>query len=1020
MPAMYLVIRLLLVCFPLTLAAQQPLQYTRLTAENGLSNNSVRCILQDKSGIVWIGTHGGLNRYDGASFLQYSNLSTPALTNSVITALLQDAAGYLWIGTENGLNILHPVTNTLQQFVHDNGQATSLPAGIIRAIQTMPDNSIWVVSDRWVASFKDRRSFYLVSIDSSLLQEDMVLASVAAAGRDEVWISYLDQVTTLARKTSANGRETIRQAVYRAPDYAQVYVDANQVTWGISCHGINRFDAANRRFEPWLKNSYAPNSPNLHVYACYSIDAEGNVWQGSDRTSLVKYDMRQRQVTDFSWLLASTNATIAYCIYKDISNNIWVGTDNGIIKISNRTSIFNNIPFALHGIDLKNIRCRRIMADKDNTLYAATENYGLLKRKRLPGGRDTTIALSTFGATPVSVLPFQQQTERILLNGQYDIGYIYDMWYDGKDIIWLAGFGIGRYNIRTDSLQLFLSAGDEQARRASINQLAICFDGRLFWTAGLYNLYTFDPHTAQMIPFRDNKGNMPFDNLPCWSLVQKGNWIWAGTNKGLYKINILTREVVRLRVHPVLEFGVNDICLDADSSCWLSTMGGGIVHYNERTGAVQQYTSKDGLNNNTVCGMLRDNDNNLWISTYAGLSYFDQQTKQFTRFYAKDGLNTDEFNRKALTRLADGRMIFGGLNGYTVFDPATAFKRDKPVNILLTRFSKTTGDGRVVEQVLDAAALQQVVINPGDKFFAFHFTLTDMYDPANNRYRYMLQGLDNAWYPIGNQNVVSFNGLPVGTYTLRIKGSPGKGAESASEVVVHLIVKQVFYKTVWFMLLVLAVGAVIVAGILQYRINQVKKIQYLRTRIASDLHDEVGSSLVHITMLADMVKRGGDKRSMDEQLSGIAGISRGAVATMKDIIWSIDARYDTMEGMISHMRDHVHRVLASAEIEFEFVQQGLHDQEKLPSDFRQQVYLIFKEAINNVVKHSEATQVRISLQREMGLFVMEIQDNGKGIDLAHQSSGQGVSNMKMRAARLKATIEIITRNGVLVRLKAPV
>ncbi len=341
-------------------------------------------------------------------------------------------------------------------------------------------------------------------------------------------------------------------------------------------------------------------------------------------------------------------------------------------------------------------------------------------------------------------------------------------------------------------------------------------------------------------------------------------------------------------------------------------------------------------------------------------------------------MNTDEFNRKAFGKLADGSLIFGGLNGYTVFDPAATFKRDKPVNIVLTRFTKTTNSGQVEENIFDMPALQQVTIDPGDKFFAFHCTLTDMYDPPGNRYKYMLQGLDNVWHDIGNQPFVSFNSLPAGKYTLRIKGSPGKGAESANEAVVSITVKQVFYKTIWFILLVLAAATATVLGIVRYRINQVKKIQYLRTRIASDLHDEVGSSLVHITMLADMVKRAGDKKVMDEQLTGIAGISRGAVATMKDIIWSIDARYDTMAGMTGHMRDHVHSVLAPADIDFEFTQSGLQEQEKLPADFRQQVYLIFKEAINNVVKHAQASYVQISLQKEQGFLIMEIKDNGKG------------------------------------------
>ncbi len=1020
LPAMFLVVRLLLICLPLTLAAQQPLQYTRLTAENGLSNNSVQCILQDKQGIVWIGTNGGLNRYDGASFIQYSLLSTPALTNNVVTALMQDAEGYLWIGTENGLNILRPATNTFQRHVHNNTVAGSLPPGTIRAIQKMSDGSTWVLSDTWVVKFKDRNSFSPVTVDSSLVQDDMVFAAITAPGNEDVWITYLDQPTRLARKTIYNGQESIRETSYQTADYAKIYIDSNRITWSVSSNGIKRFNPGTRSFEDWVKNKYAPLSPNLHLHTCYVIDSESNVWQGNDRAGLVKYDMQQQQVTDYGWLLATANATMAYCVYKDNSNNIWVGTDNGIVKISNRSSIFKNIPFAPRGVVLKNMRCRRIIADKNQTLYAATENYGLLKMMRSATGSDTTLALSSYGATAISALPFRKNSIQIKLYGQYDIGYMYDMWYDGNDIIWMTGFGLSRYDIRTDSLQVFLAPGSEQTRRESIPQFALCFDGTQFWTAGQYNLYTFHPPTQQLIPFKDNKGGMPFYNLPCWTLVKKGDWVWAGTHKGLYKVNIHTREVVKLTVHPVLEFGINDICQDADGSTWISTMGGGIVHYDERTNYAKQYTSRDGLSNNTVCGILQDTRNNLWISTYAGLSYFDRAATQFTSFYAKDGLNTDEFNRKAFGKLTDGRLIFGGLNGYTVFNPAETFKRDKPVNIVLTRFTKTTSSGQVEENIFDMPALQHVTIDPGDKFFAFHFTLTDMYDPPGNHYKYMLQGLDNAWHDIGNQSFVSFNSLPAGKYTLRIKGSPGKGAESINEAVVTILIKQVFYKTIWFILLVLAAATATVFGIVRYRINQVKKIQYLRTRIASDLHDEVGSSLVHITMLADMVKRAGDKQVMDEQLTGIAGISRGAVATMKDIIWSIDARYDTMAGMISHMRDHVHSVLAPADIDFEFTQTDLQEQEKLPADFRQQVYLIFKEAINNIVKHAQASYVQIHLQKEQVFLIMEIKDDGKGIDPANHSSGQGLSNMQLRAGRLKATLEIISQNGVSIRLKAPV
>jgi signal transduction histidine kinase/ligand-binding sensor domain-containing protein len=1017
---MFQVIRLLLLFLPLSLTAQQqPLQYTRLTAENGLSNNSVQCILQDNSGIVWIGTSAGLNRYDGASFITYSVLSSPALSNNAVTTLLQDEKGFIWIGTENGLNILQPATNTIQQYIHNDAAPASLPAGPVRVIRKMTDGSIWVLSDKWMVKFNDQHQFSMVSIDSALVQNEMVFTAVALHQPGEVWISYLDKPTTLARLTTINGRDHIQGKLVQAPDYFKIFANSIAYTWGISNQGITRFNNTTHHFENWLGNPYAGKSPNLHVHACYCLDADENIWQGNERGGLVKYDTHVNKVTDYSWLLAANSATSAYCVYKDNSNNIWIGTDNGIIKISNRTSLFQNIAFAQGNSALKNIRCRRIIADKYNTLYAATENYGLLKMKRTRQEKDTTMALSTFGNTPISDLPWLGNQLSIKLTGRYDIGYMYDMWYDGNNTIWLAGYGISCYDINTDSLHIFLAAGDEQARQESITQFAIVHDGRRFWTSGQSNLYVFDPQTQQLQPFRDNKGNMPFHHLPCWSLAKKDNYIWAGTSKGLYKVNSETHEVTKLTIHPVLEFGINDINIDVNNNCWISTAGGGVIQYNEQTGLVKQYTSKDGLSNNTVCGLLPDQEGNIWISTYAGLSYFDRQANRFTNFYTKDGLNTDEFNRKAFTKLTDGRMIFGGLNGYIIFNPADAFKRDKPVNIILTRFTKTTGNGEAEEQIFNLPSFREVTIEPDDKFFAFHFTLSDMYDPAGNRYMYRLQGQDNAWHAIGNQNFVSFNGLPAGKYTLHIKGKPAKGATSFNEIMVNIRVKQVFYKTTWFILLLLAAAIAIAYAVVRYRINQVKKIQDLRTRIASDLHDEVGSSLVHITMLTEMVKRSDKKELIDEQLTSISSISRGAVSTMKDMIWSIDSRYDTMAGMISHMQDHIHNVLAPADREFTFNQQGLNEHKKLSVLFRQNVYLIFKEAINNIVKHSNATHVQIDLVKEHGIFSMRIADNGKGIDKGKHSSGQGLNNMHMRAKRLNATLDITSVHGVTILLKVP-
>jgi streptogramin lyase len=944
------------------------------------------------------------------------------LTNSTITALSEDEQGCIWIGTENGLNILNPVTNTIRQFYHQDTVPASLPSGPVRAIQKMKNGNTWIIGERWIAEFTPSKKYLPIAIDSSLLTVDMVLQGITEHNDHEIWLNYLDQPTTLAKRRAIAGEpdQLSHPLIYLGnSDYSKIYVDKDLNTWGISNYGITRFNKSTKKFDKWITNKYAVTGPNLHLHTTWCIDSEGNIWLGNDRNELVKFNMAERQVTDYSWLLSTVNATIIYCLYKDNNNTIWVGTDNGIIRVANREGVFANIPFTLNGIELKNIRCRRIMADRFNDLYAATENYGLLKKTKTASGADTTIALSAYAAIPVSDLPVDGNCVRIRLSTKYDIGYMYDMWYDGKDVIWMAGWGISRFDLRTDSLLLFLTEGDPETMRRSINQFSIAFDGRYFWTAGQNNLYTFDTVTRRMLPFRDNKGRMPFDNLPCWALLLKGDWLYAGSANGLYKINVRSKEVVKMNVHRVLDYGINDISRDGDSSFFVSTAGGGLVWFNEYTGEVKQYTNQDGLSNNTVCGMLQDESKNCWISTYAGLSYFNRQTNQFTNFYTKDGLNTDEFNRKAFFKMTDGRMIFGGLNGYMLFDPSKAFKTEQPVTIRLTRFSKTDQKGDASESIFDIQHLNKVVIKPGDKFFSFHFMLSDLYDPAGNRFFYQLQGVDNAWHPIGNQHFVSFNALTPGTYTLKIKGNTARGARSVNELSIDIVVQQVFYRTPWFIALVVFALGYIAWLIVRYRIRQIKKIQHLRTRIASDLHDDVGSSLVRITVLADAIKREGIQDNAHEQLGAIAGISRGAVSTMKDVVWSIDARNDTMDGMIQYMQEHLHNMLMPANIDFELRHTGFSEQEKLAMNFRQNVYLTFKEAINNVVKHSGAGRVTVDLKKENGLFTMTIQDDGHGIDSSKKSNGQGLYNMRLRADRLKAGLDIVSEKGVMIIMKVP-
>src|SRR5258708_3964751 len=255
---------------------------------------------------MWIGTSGGLNRYDGSSFIQYSILSQPSLSNNVVTALMQDEQGYIWIGTENGLNILDPAANTIHRFVHDDKISTSLPIGAIRAIQKTKSGHTWVLADYWLVEFESTNDFSRVLIDPDFVRENMVLVGVTEYDNDKIWLSYLDLPTVLAKRTGEGSRKNlITGPQWYTHDYAKVFSDSTDVTWSISHNGINRFNKSSQSFGTWIKNSNAAAVPNLHLHNCYCRDADDNIWQGNERGSLVKYDLQGKSMADYSCLVST-------------------------------------------------------------------------------------------------------------------------------------------------------------------------------------------------------------------------------------------------------------------------------------------------------------------------------------------------------------------------------------------------------------------------------------------------------------------------------------------------------------------------------------------------------------------------------------------------------------------------------------------------------------------------------------------------------------------------------------------
>jgi signal transduction histidine kinase len=419
------------------------------------------------------------------------------------------------------------------------------------------------------------------------------------------------------------------------------------------------------------------------------------------------------------------------------------------------------------------------------------------------------------------------------------------------------------------------------------------------------------------------------------------------------------------------------------------------------------------LPSRSVYGTLFDQHGQAWISTNAGLSMFNPGDGVLKHYTHRDGLPGNEFNAGAFLELDGGIFAFGGTGGLLVFHPDSVAESTFQPGVALTSFSVLN------EQVytgIDLNAMDHITLSHRQNFFSFEFASMDFTDPEKNRFMYMLEGIDGDWITPVNRNFASYTKIDPGHYRFRVRGSNSDGRWSEKESVISLSITPPFWQRWWFRGTLLALVLMAALAIHLYRIRRVREIERLRTRIASDLHDDIGSALTRISVHSQQIMSQEELGRIRHSTGQINELSREMISTMSDIVWSIDARNDTLSDFLSRMQDLTHSLLSDQDIRVSFTHTGMDVRRPLKVQIRQNLYYIFKEAIHNIAKHSGASRVDIEMVNAHAEFRMRISDNGSGYDPETVKRGNGIRNMRMRAARIGASLEMITDEGVTVIL----
>ncbi|HEX3168666.1 MAG TPA: ATP-binding protein, partial [Chitinophagaceae bacterium] len=483
-------------------------------------------------------------------------------------------------------------------------------------------------------------------------------------------------------------------------------------------------------------------------------------------------------------------------------------------------------------------------------------------------------------------------------------------------------------------------------------------------------------------------------------------FIWFSSASGIGRIDPLKNELIlftnaKRKNKKLPENESGSLYIDRSQHIWVSGVGY-LAKLDKQGEVLDLYNDKAGYNASAAYGIVEDPYGFIWVATDNRLHRLDPSKGHFDYFDKNDGL----FNNKIADGfyMSDEGELFLGFNGAinSINTANIAFNKKPPI-VLVSRLN-VKGQLRTFDEN------NKVVIKPGERDIVIEFSAMNYSQALKNKFAFLLEGYDSAWRYTADR-VISLMNMDGGTHRLHVKASNNDGVWS-KETIYTIKVIPPFQQTIWFKLLFVLLAAIIFFIIYAYRVQQRKRLEKIRNRIATDLHDDMGSTLSSIRIFSDVAKKQIEEKPETVQL--LDRISNNATSlseNMQDIIWTIRSDNDTLEDLVSRMREFGLRVCDAKNIRFNIIVSQSFKASRLTLEQRRNLYLIFKESLNNAVKYAEASQIDLHLNLKSRFLKMEISDNGKGFDIDKIKKGNGLNNLEKRAKEIGGQIDIKSEPG---------
>ena len=970
----------------------QYINFRHYSLEDGLSSYKVVRVLQDRFGFIWIATQDGLNRFDGKDIIIYNKSAREKylLPGGDITDILEDTTrNILWVTSSyGGLSGIDTKTGT------------------VRLTESVADPSHHF-SDKWL---------------KTLIQT-----------KDELWIGTYNGITVynIAERKIKKLLSAPWPKKYLASDQYDInlfYKDEFERVWAFSNYGITIYASSDYSIlsNRSLADLGLPDEYNFKRFSNYVNLRLGQILLSTHKgIKRINYDKTGLIAISDEAMPAVGNKEIL-SMNLDKSGDLWFATETGLYKKRLREGL-------IYSVEDVNQRDGKKWTNSVNTIFFDRHSHlwlGTLQGFAIAKGIQSPFMhyfqsadLKTKLSRVNFIYPYNDSVEFVCAyNGFYKVdNSVNNIQRLKEENFWfLFRHNDGNLILSSNHNRIYVFSlpgqfsGIEKTypelsaiSHETINSAAFWNDSLLFLGSERFKgVYEWNFKKRKLVKL-DSKSSVPLKDSVVNAIYKDAkNRIWILSDRSFAVYNPQSNKLDNHELsNPVTGQPLTlffDVC-EANGYYWLASYGSGLIQLDSQLIMRKVISTNNGLNNAGLYKVFPINDTFLFTTSNNGLSRINLNNYTVSNFFESDGLHSSAFEEGCGT-MYNGKIYAGGPDGFTIVDPEFISSNVIPPALYISKVDMKTqiGGQEISDLQMTSITFPRNLLQATVYFSAINYS-----NPERTTYAYRIKGEQNEWVKIGTQDFVNLIGLKPGGYTLQVQAFTEDGL--ASEVKeVQLVFLPKWYQTNWFKVLLVLLVAGIVYALYKIRINQLKKEREIRTHLASDLHDDLGSTLNSVKVYANMALL---EKENNSYLEKVKESTQEAINGVRDIIWVLDDKKDLLDHLLTRIKSFAAPLCGAHQINFH---QQLNDSllnYKLGKEEKRNLYMIIKEAVNNSVKYAKGKSIYLTIEHTQNKLTIKVADDGIGFEKDKITEGNGLNNMMNRAIEIEYKATIISQPG---------